>query len=393
MEQKRIQHKSTFILIFFIFLLMIMNAVAENIRGVLVPVFKLEFGVKDTNIGVFLFIGSLGYVIATFIGGLLCEKIGQKKVLLTGMIFMIISLIMFMKVDVFIGLLIGIFIMNLGLALTSIAINTLIPVLLLSFQALLMNVTHFCYGIGASIGPKVAGNLISKGVNWRNIYMYILFMFIILLIIFSFLKVPDVHKSSENKDKGEVDKTLVVLYIIALGFYVCAELGTGSWLINYIKNVYAYNEATSATYLSIFFGMLTIGRLLGGAVVEKFGYINTIVKSLIIAFILYTIALLMGEKGLILISISGLFFSITFPTTVVSMSKVFTKDVSFITGIVLTSASAINMVMNVVIGRLNDTIGCKIAFYLIPISLFICIIFMSIINVKIRGISEGGSEK
>lgn len=370
-----------------------MNAVAENIRGVLVPVFKLEFGVKDTNIGVFLFIGSLGYVIATFIGGLLCEKIGQKKVLLTGMIFMIISLIMFMKVDVFIGLLIGIFIMNLGLALTSIAINTLIPVLLLSFQALLMNVTHFCYGIGASIGPKVAGNLISKGVNWRNIYMYILFMFIILLIIFSFLKVPDVHKSSENKDKGEVDKTLVVLYIIALGFYVCAELGTGSWLINYIKNVYAYNEATSATYLSIFFGMLTIGRLLGGAVVEKFGYINTIVKSLIIAFILYTIALLMGEKGLILISISGLFFSITFPTTVVSMSKVFTKDVSFITGIVLTSASAINMVMNVVIGRLNDTIGCKIAFYLIPISLFICIIFMSIINVKIRGISEGGSEK
>lgn len=393
MEKKATNNNSTFIFIFFIFVLMTMNAISENIRGVLIPVFKSEFGVKDTNIGIFLFIGSLGYVIATFIGGLLCEKVGQKKVLSIGIITMIASLGIFIKANIFEVLLLGMFIMNLGLAFTSIAINTLIPVLLLSFQAILMNVTHFCYGLGASIGPKMAGNLINKGINWRNIYLCIAIVFVVLLVIFVFLKVPDVHKTSENNETGEVDKTLILFYIIALGFYVCAELGTGSWLINYIKNVYGYNEAASATYLSIFFGMLTIGRLLGGAVVEKFGYINTMLKSLVMAFIIYTLALFMGEKGLILISISGLFFSIIFPTTVLTISKVFSRKVSAITGTVVTAASAINMVVSVVMGKLNDTIGYRYAFYLIPISLFISTIFMALIHIRTKDILCCRSDK
>lgn len=393
MKEKVTNNKSTFTIIIFIFLLMIMNAISENIRGVLIPVFKSEFGVKDTNIGIFLFIGSLGYVIATFIGGLLCEKVGQKKVLSIGIITMIFSLGIFIKASIFEVLLLGMFIMNLGLAFTSIAVNTLIPVLLLSFQAILMNVTHFCYGLGASIGPKMAGNLINKGVSWRNIYLYMAMAFVVLLVIFIFLKVPDVHKTLQNEESGEVDKTLIFFYIIALGFYVCAEMGTGSWLINYIKNVYGYNEATSSTYLSIFFGMLTIGRLLGGAVVEKFGYVNTMIKSLFIALAIYILALFMGEKGLILISISGLFFSIIFPTTVLTISKVFSKKVSAITGTVVTAASAINMVVSVVIGKLNDTIGYRYAFYLIPISLFISMIFMALIHIRTKDILCCRSDK
>ncbi|MFD3155292.1 MFS transporter [Haloimpatiens sp. FM7330] len=373
-------------IVIFIFLLMIMNAVVENMRGVLVPIFKTEFFVKDTSIGFMFLIGSLGYMIATFLGGLLSEKVGQKKVLLLGIIVMIGSLLLLSKTNTFPILIICMFFINVGLGMTSIAINTLIPVLLFSFQAVLMNLTHFCYGFGASIGPKLTGNLVDKGMDWRNIYLSASFGFILLFIIFIFIKMPNLNKKKElhKKINFNTDKKLIFFYIMALGFYISAEVGTGSWFVNYIKNAYNYNEAKSATYLSFFFGALTIGRFLGGLVVEKFGYINTVLKSLIIAFVLYTLGLLMGEKGLFLISSSGLFFAITFPTIVLTVSKVFKERISFITGIIVTSGCAINMVMNFVMGKLNDEIGYGLAFYQIPICLLISIIFTMIIYMKTK---------
>ncbi|WP_392485910.1 MFS transporter [Haloimpatiens sp. FM7315] len=389
------KNKKTIVMIFFIFLLMIMNAIAENLRGILIPVFKNEFAVNDTSIGIMLFIGSLGYVVSTFVGGFLCEKIGQKKVLVFGLIFMIMSLGIFFETHVFYGILIAMFLMNVGLGLTSIAVNTLIPVLLLSFQAILMNVTHFCYGLGASIGPKIGGDLIYKGMSWRYLYLFIAILFLALLFVFIFVKIPSIHKVDKvnSEESKEVDKSLLFYYVIALGFYVCAEGGTGSWLVNYLKNVYKYNEAKSATFLAIFFGALTLGRLLGGLVVEKFGYVNTIIKSLLIASVLYLAGLILGGKYIYLVSVSGAFFAITYPTTILTVSKVFKEKTSFLTGIIVTVSTAIYMVMNVVIGKLNDTIGYETAFYIIPLCLLISILFMSVIHVKTKHILVRRSEK
>lgn len=52
------------------------------------------------------------------------------------------------------------------------------------------------------------------------------------------------------------------------------------------------------------------------------------------------------------------------------------------TWVVITFSSFINMIMNLVIGRLNDIIGTKNAFYIIPISLITSIIFITIIYKK-----------
>ena len=46
---------------------------------------------------------------------------------------------------------------------------------------------------------------------------------------------------------------------------------------------YNYNESKSSFYLALFFGIFTVGRLLGGFIVEKMGYLNTVLISLIIA--------------------------------------------------------------------------------------------------------------
>lgn len=369
-------------------MLMILNAMAENTRGIFIPSFKSDFSIDNTGIGIMLFIGSLAYILFSYIGGILCEKIGQKRVIMLGVSFMILSLILLSVVDSYMGFLIGMFIMNIGLSLISISINTIVPVLLISYQAILMNIIHFCYGVGGASGQAIGGELMSRGFTWRNIYLGISVLFVILLILFAFIKMPHTHKHNEGNKISILNvlkNKVVFFYVFALGFYVFAEVATTSWLVNYIKDNYKYDSSKSAFYSVMFLVIFSIGRLVGGFVVEKLGSLKTIMGSLIIAVSLFTLGLVIGEKGLIVISSSGFFFAITFPTLVLTISKVFKQNTSYITGVIVTLTSSVNMILNLVIGKLNDKIGTYFAFYMIPISLIISIIFIYLIYINTKG--------
>jgi len=375
------KNKSNVMAIIFIFAMMVLVATIENVRGVFIPAFKREFSINDASIGLMITASSLGYILSTFIGGGLCERLGQKKVFMLGFIFLIASLGLLSVTYVFPLLLIAMFIMNVGLALTGIATNTLVPILFMSFQAVLMNVTHFCYGLGSTIAQRTSGILISNGISWRTVYLAEAVIAMVFLILLMFIKMPETHKNKHNKVANNLEifrNKLFYFYAAGLGFYVFAEIATATWFVNFMNKVYNYNESRSSFYLALFFGIFTVGRLLGGFVVEKTGYLNTVIVSLIIALVLFSLGIFMGQQGMIIISISGLFFAIGFPTIVLSVRKVFKENPDYTTGAVITFASTINMIMNFFMGILNDKVGAHLAFYIIPISLM-----LSIVNVYI----------
>ncbi|MBU5593460.1 MFS transporter [Clostridium sp. MSJ-4] len=379
MEKK----KNNIIALGFMIALMILAAIAENTRGVFIPGFKENFAINDTEIGFMLTATFIGYITCTYLGGALCEKIGQKKVFIIGIIFMICSLGILSISRTYNIFIIGMTLVSCGLALTSIAINTIVPVLFVTMQTLIMNLVHFSYGLGSALGQRVSGILIFKGVDWRDIYLAVAIAYIVMLIIVLMIKIPVTHKAEE---KGSISITkalsnkLVILYILALGFYVFAEVGTGNWFVNYMESNFAFDKSKSSLYVSMFYGIFTIGRLLGGFVVEKFGYVNVVIKSLIIGFAIYILGILLGEKGVSIIAVSGLFFSITFPTIVSTISKVFKSGSAFITGVVVTFSTGINMMLNMLMGIANDNLGTKLAIYLIPLSLLVSISFLLLLH-------------
>jgi len=370
-----------------IFTIMILIAMGDNVRGVFIPSFKLDFSANNTEMGFMLVASSLGYIISTYIGGILCEKAGQKKVMVLGFSFVIGALFILYMSPNFTILLAGMFLSNIGVSLLAISINTIIPVLAISFQAVLMNLTHFSYGVGATITQRTAGVLISKGIAWRSIYLIIAVLFLIVFLAFIPIKVPERERVKDDKKidyKNIFSNKLIYFYMIALGLYVAAEMSTGNWFVNFMTEEYNYNENQSTYYTALFFGVFTVGRLLGGFVVERIGAIKSVLISSIVAFFMYTIGLVIGQSGIVIIAASGLFFSITFPTIVLTISRVFKKHSAYITGIVVTAASTISMLINLLIGWLNDLIGVYITYYTIPISLFISCIFIYLIYVNTR---------
>lgn len=385
------KNKKNITTILLIFMFMFIAAMIENIRGIFIPLFKQDFQVKDTYIGIMTLVSSIAYMIFSYIGGGLCERLGQKKVYIGGFIFTMISLMVLANTYSFPMLLLGMFLMNIGLSLASIATNTLVPLLMGSFQAVLMNLTHFCYGVGSTIGQSTVGNLISKGINWRQIYLGEAFLVLLLIIGFSLSSFPEHHKENRNLEKKKVNiwsNKLVYFFILALGFYIFAEVGTGNWLVNYLKGTYGFSEQRGSMYLALFFGIFTIGRLVGGFIVEKTGYLNTVAISLVAATIVSITGLIIGEKGMVVLSLSGFFFSIAFPTIVLTISKVFKNNTSYITGVIMTAGSLINMLLNALVGVLNDNIGIYKTFFLIPISLLISAVFIIIIHKNIGKASK-----
>ena len=379
--------KQNYIALTFLFIMMILAAIVENTKGIFIPVFKQEFGVDDNTISNMLISTSAAYMILTFIGGNLCEKIGQKKVFLIGLMVIALSLIFLHFTKNYLMLYTGMVISSAGIAMVAISCNTILPIIALTAQNVIMNVMHACYGLGSSIGQGLFGMLTAKGIDWRTIYLFVGIIYLVVFIGFIFVKIPRseiVQKEEKLTLKEALKDKLIVAYMLALGLYVFTEQGISNWFVNYMKFGYDINEQKAGIYLSLFFAIFTIGRLFGGFVVEKRGYFNILYKTLIIGSILCVVGLLLGENGMIVISLSGLFFSITFPTTVLSISKVFDKHVAYITGIVITAASLVGMILNKVIGILNGSIGVDKAFYIIPASAILsaALMFYLYVNTK-----------
>lgn len=131
-----------------IFAIMTSIALIENFKGVFIPLFKDNLGITDTGVGFINGLGTFAYLIFSFIGSILCQKYGQKKVFILGLMTMIISLVLLKVTGDKYTLYFSMFVLNTSLALTSIAINTIVPLISIGFQAILMNLTHLCYGLG-----------------------------------------------------------------------------------------------------------------------------------------------------------------------------------------------------------------------------------------------------
>lgn len=387
LSKNRLRDNRYLTLIIFMFLLMILDAIAENIKGIFIPIFKSSFGVNDSMIGIWLFVGSFAYIVFTYLGGVISKKVGQKKVFMIGILMGVLSCGLFSITNNTTLLFIDTFLLNGALALCAIAINTLVPVIAVSFQAVLMNLTHFFYGLGATIGTGSAGYLLNANISWKIIYLGVAIFYVLIGICFFFIKIPEINVvklEEKHSDESLIKNKLVYFYAIALGFYVFAEGGTLSWLVNYIQKSYELSISEATKYLSIFTALFTVGRLLGGFVVEKLGEINSVLYSTFIAFILFLLGIFLGEKGLIFIAISGMFFAISFPTIVLSTSKIFKRDSSYVTGVIISSASIVSMIFNFLLGGLNQILGARYAFLIIPFSLGISLCAQILIKRNVR---------
>ncbi len=377
--------KKNIYLIFTTFYIYFIMALFESSRGNFIPFFIDEFSTNNATISFILSLNTVGCVIGSFAGGHLCEKFGHKFVFISGSIISTAAIFMapFISNIYLLGLFY--FIFGIGRSSLSVSVDSIVPVLSIGFEVILMNITHFMYGLGSFAGQSIYGKLLFNGISWRNIYLYLGIFFIASIIFTLFMKIPNMKVIQEHQDIQRKDlykNPIIFLFVLAVTLQIMTEAVVNTWFINYIRTSYGFNPADASIYASIFFLLFATGRLAGGFIVNKLGDAKGLKIFLLSAASCIFLGLILKRAGLFLISISGFFVSIGFPTLMVLINKTFKQNSSFAIGLITTVGNIFFVLLFNLSGLLNDLIGTYLAFFMAPLALIGSFIIITIISKK-----------
>ena len=364
-------------IIILLVLMYVIVAMSDNFKGIFVPFFKSEFGVNNIEIGYVMTASLFAYAVFQFAGAYLIERMGYKKTIMFGFVIGIMSLVFLSNCNSFPMLVIGMFLLNMGMAMFNIGVNTLGPALTVSSTVVLMNMIIFAYGAGNTVLQRLSGSLLERGINWKQFYTFMLIVLIILFVYLLLIKIPyepEVKKKKINY-KNILKNQMIWLYVMAMGFYLAAEYGVGNWFVNYMSEGFHFSAERCSFYIALFVGAKAVGQLICGFVADRLGYFRTILSYGVITMFMTMIGVAMQDHGLLIFSISGFFFSAIFPTLITTLGDVFHEGTSYVTGVILMCGTLIAMIISMMIGILNDLIGTQYGICMIPVSIVLCIAF------------------
>jgi len=362
-------------------------ALFESSRGNFIPFFLEEFHINNAEMSLILSLNTVGCIIGSFFGGQCCEKFGHKFVYIVGSVVSTIAvLIAPFTSNVF---MLGLFnlLFGIGRSSISVAVDSMVPILSIGFESILMNITHFMYGSGSFVGQSAYGQLLSVGMPWRTIYLYLGIFFVVAIILTLFIKTPNMHviiNDTVVKKKELYKEPIVYMFVLAVTFGLISEAVISTWFISYIRNTYSLNPASAAKYASIFFLMFALGRLFGGFIVNKIGSAKGLKIFLFLGAVCLLTGLQLKQSGLMLISLSGFFISISFPTMMVIVNSIFKQNSSFALGLIVTLSNILYVVIFNITGALNDLLGAYKAFYAAPLSVLGCLAMLILITDKVN---------
>ena len=116
---------------------------------------------------------------------------------------------------------------------------------------------------------------------------------------------------------------------------------------------------------------------------QKRDVLKTVFLSQTIALGLLGSGILLGKDFIVVISVSGLFYAIVFPSVMSLVSKVFPEKPGFATGFMITMVALVLNTMNLIMGILTDVIGPNLSIYLLPFSMLVSMGFITYIRRKV----------
>jgi fucose permease len=358
----------TLLLYFILFGSMFIFGFIGNIKGVSYPLIKAEFGISYELQGTMVSLHTLSYMLFCLIGGILIGSLGVKKTFIAGFIFMFAGLGSLVFMPGFWHVTASLLAVFACFGLFEVSSNALAAQLFTSRAALLMSLMHFFYGAGSSLGPRVAGAL-SAIMSWRYVYLLSVPLVLLFFIASLLARFPDdaqAQGSGPEDSRGTrkvsfltaLKTPMVWFFAVVLGLMVTVETSSENWSGLYFQDVYQLDPKTSgAAFISNFFILFTISRLLSGFVIEKAGYLRSLFIAVSAAVLTYILGFVFGAKGLYILPVLGFFVAVFWPTILAVAMVYFGPDAPVMTSAVIVIASALNSGLQYLIGLTNSLVG------------------------------------
>ena len=369
-----------------IYLSFISLGLPDSLLGSAWPAMYSEFGVPVSYAGIISMIIAAGTILSSLQSDRLTRKLGTGKVTAISVAMTAVALFGFSFSNSFWILCFWAIPYGLGAGSVDASLNNYVA---LNYASRHMSWLHCMWGVGASLGPYIMGYAMTGGQGWNSGYGYIAVLQIVLTIILIF-SLPLWKNRAEEKNADDVNaKTLTLKEIIKISgakeimitfFCYCAlEQTTGLWASSYLTLHKGISADKAASFASMFFIGITIGRAFSGFITMKLSDSKMIRFGQGVAAIgIITLMLPFGEYisliGLIMI---GLGCAPIYPCIIHSTPEYFGADKSqAIIGVQMASAYIGTLLMPPIFGLIAEYINVS----LYPVYLFIVMIFMVVMH-------------
>lgn len=372
----------THLLIVIIYLAFISLGLPDAVFGGSWPTIYQEFGVPVSFAGIVTIIISLGTIVSSLLSDRLTYKLGTGKVTAISVAMTAIALFGFSTSHFFWELCLWSIPYGMGAGGVDASLNNYVAV---HYSSRVMSWLHCMWGVGAMTGPYVLGFVLTGGGIWNTGYKLIAIMQVVLTVVLV-LSLP-LWKERETivNEKGE-DVSAQPLsmkeifsmkgakeILIAFLCYCALEQTAGLWASSYMVLHKGVSEAVAASYASMFYIGITIGRFISGFLTMKFNDKQMIRMGMsVLAIGIVVLFLPMSEyialAGFVLI---GIGCAPIYPCIIHSTPDIFGADKSqAIVGVQMASAYVGQLLMT----NLFGIIANHITVALLP--LYLCVIFV-----------------
>lgn len=340
---------------------------SDNLKGPALPALLTDLKISYSTGGTILLGVFLGFMAATLTTGLLADAAGHKTVLVLAGVSMALGVTSFSSLSNPLLLTISTAMLGFGLGSLELGCNALIVELHPDDKARKLNLMSVMHGMGSMLAPLYAGWLLSSGSSWRNVYRWDLILIGLLLAYFLLVRFPPTQNTkSEKIDFHQLGRAAatpeMIGFYAAISFYVAIELGLASWMVEFLQRERGASVASSTQALSVFFGLIMLGRFVGSFFVDRVGHLKSILLAALAASLCAGLGLFGPSKLTFLLPASGFFLSIIFPTITAAASEGHQKNLNTILGLLFTFAGFGGLLGPWLVGLTSDFAGLKFGF-------------------------------
>ena len=380
------------LLLAIIYLSFISLGLPDGMLGAAWPSMYPEFDVPISYAGfLFMFI-SAQTIISSLMSDRLTKRFGAGKVTAVSVAMTMLALFGFSVSTSMWQLFLWAIPYGLGAGSVDASLNNYVA---LHYESRHMSWLHCMWGVGAATGPYIMSFALTRGQSWNMGYRYVGILQLVLSVML-FLSLP-LWKKPENALNGATkevrDKPFTLKEIIRLSgakeimivfFGYCAlEQTAGLWASSYMVLHKGISAETAASYASLFYVGITVGRAISGFITMKLNDRSMIRMGL--AIIAVGIIVLFIPTNLDVVSLVGLVLvglgcAPVYPCVIHSTPDYFGADKSqAVIGVQMASAYVGSTVAPPVFGWIADHVD--IAWY--PVYLAVALILMFVLHERL----------
>ncbi len=341
----------------------------DNLKGPTLPALLDDLAINYSTGSTILLGSYIGFVIASFLAGFLAEARGIKSVLFVAVAALLIGVGGFSFGKTAVLLTFFMLFQGFGMGALELGCNSLIVQLHPADKGRYLNLMAVTHGLGATLAPLYAGWLLANELSWHIVFRWDIVLIGLLIALFVLMRFPPQRPHAEQgltmRQLGSTafSPTLLLFYF-GMTCYVAVEISIGAWLVEYLQQIHGFGVSQSTLALSIFFGLVIVGRLVGSVVVDRIGYLRAVVIAMACGTLCIGVGLFV-PSAFWLLPASGLFLSIIFPTLTAAVSNSYTTNVSAILGLLFTFAGLGGILGPWVVGLIANRAGIQPGFSLI----------------------------